>query len=187
MDKLMELVAAKLSPRRFRHSTGVAQVAVELAEKNGLSPHKAFAAGMVHDYARELQVEQLEGLARKLGVEDEISLNQPELLHAPVGAYLIKEELGIDDPEIIQAVSSHTLGRRKMGRLEQIIYLADMIEPHRVYPGVEDLRQIARVGLQQGILGALDHTIKYLVEIGKPIHIRTLEARNYLIMGGKSV
>lgn len=184
MNSVDERVARKLSPKRYQHSVGVAKQAVDLARKNGVSPDQAFVAAMVHDYARELPGEQLLDLARKLGVGDEISLSYPELLHAPVGAHLIRQDLGIGDPEIIQAVSSHTLGRRKMSTLEQIIYLADMIEPSRSYPGVQELREKAQGGLREGILGALDHTVKYLLEQGKPIHIRTVEARNYLIMGG---
>ncbi len=185
MDSLESLMARRLSPKRYNHSLGVAQTAAELAESSGTDRQKARIAGLVHDYARELPTEQLVALARKLGVEDDISLACPELLHGPVGAHLIESELGIEDPEILLAVTSHTLGRRKMGKLEQIIYLADMIEPGRRYPGAERLRELAQSGLQSGILGALDHTLRFLLEAGKPIHIRTIEARNYLLMGGE--
>ncbi len=185
MDRLESLISGKLSPKRFNHSLGVAQTAAELADSSGVDREKARTAGLVHDYARELPTEQLVALARKLGVEDDISLAYPELLHGPVGAYLIKLELGIEDAEILVAVTSHTLGRRKMGTLEQIIYLADMIEPARRYPGVEDLREQAQVDLRSGVLGALDHTLRFLLAKGKPIHVRTIEARNYLLMGGE--
>ena len=185
MDRLESLMAQRLSPKRYNHSLGVAQTAVELAESSGVEREKAWTAGLVHDYARELPAEQLVALARKLEVKDDFALNYPELLHGPVGAYLIKLELGIEDPEILVAVTSHTLGRRKMGKLEQIIYLADMIEPARNYHGVDSLRQQARSDFHSAVLSALDHTLRFLLEEGKPIHIRTIEARNYLLMGGE--
>lgn len=187
VEEIAEIMAQRLTPKRFKHSLGVADTAVKLAEKNAISTEKAYLAGLVHDYARELPKQELLTLAVQVGEDDPVSLASPETLHAPVGSFLIEQELGISDQEILLAVASHTLGRRKMGKLEQIIYLADLIEPNRKFPGVERLRQAAEASLQTGIVLAIEHTIKYLVESGKLIHSRTIDARNYLIMEGNSV
>ena len=40
-----------LSPKRFRHSRGVAETARHLAEKYGADSRKAYVAGWVHDGA----------------------------------------------------------------------------------------------------------------------------------------
>ena len=185
MDSFRDILAKRISPERLAHSLGVAEMAEFLAKQNGVSNEKAYLAGILHDYARELPVDLLKKIAAQIGENDEIQIAYPELLHAPVGAYLLQKELGITDAEVLRAVADHTLGRREMGKLEQILYLADMIEVGRQYPGVEGLRQAAKASLAKGIIAALSQSVIYLVEQGKPIHPRTIEARNYLLMGEK--
>ncbi|MDA8441672.1 MAG: bis(5'-nucleosyl)-tetraphosphatase (symmetrical) YqeK [Peptococcaceae bacterium] len=185
MHILAKTIAQHLSPPRFKHSMGVAQTAALLAQRYGVEPEQAWLAGLVHDYAREMQAVDLLAWAQKLGELDHITQLHKELLHAPVGAHLIKLELGIQDLEIVQAVATHTLGDVNMSTLAKIIFLADMIEPGRKYPGVERLREKGQQSLNEAVLGSIDHTIKYLVAEGKPIHPRTIAARNFLIMGGE--
>lgn len=185
MENLEQLMAQRLSTKRLQHSLGVAETAAKLASAYGADPQKARLAGLVHDYARELPNSELITLARQLNILDPITEAYPELLHAPLGAHLVHTELGISDQNILQAIDSHTLGRRNMSTLEQIIYLADMIEPGRDYEGVEVLRQKAQLDLQDAIISALNHTVRYLLDTGKAVHERTIAARNSLIMGGE--
>jgi predicted HD superfamily hydrolase involved in NAD metabolism len=184
VDNFAKVVELRLSPKRFKHTLGVAETAEELAHATGVCVEKARVAALLHDYARELSPETLKGLAREANLDDQFSLNQPELLHASVGAFLVQRELGVTDQEILDAIISHTVGRRKMNTLEQIIYLADMIEPNRDYAGVQELRAAASQNLKTGVVAALDHTIRYLLNINKPIHLHTIDARNYFLMGG---
>ncbi len=184
MDNFLQVVKERLSPARFQHTVGVIQAAEQLAMRYGVPLERARLAALLHDYAREMAPAKLKLLALEAGVGDKFALDQPELLHAPVGALLVQRELGITDQEILGAINYHTVGRRKMNKLEQIIYLADMIEPNRNYPGVQDLRSAASTGLAQGLVAALEHTIRYLLEKKKPIDVRTIEARNYFITGG---
>ena len=65
--------------------------------------------------------------------------------------------------------------------LEKIIFLADLIEPGRDYPGVEKLRALAEKDLDRAVLKALDNNIIYIVTKGQLIHPNTIEARNYII------
>ena len=66
--------------------------------------------------------------------------------------------------------------------LDKIIYLADVIEPGRSFKGVEDIRKVARIDLDQAVLTALDQNIRYIVKGGGVIHPATIPARNELLL-----
>ena len=96
---------------------------------------------------------------------------------------MIKEIYGVDDSEIAQAIWRHTVGGRDMTALDKIIYFADMIEPHRDYPGVEHLRELAKTAaLDEMILEGLSESIIFIVHKHSLIHHDTVTARNQLLM-----
>jgi len=105
----------------------------------------------------------------------------PVLWHAPVGAEAVREELGIDDEEVLDAIRFHTTGRPGMSLLEKVIFLADYIEPGRSFSGVEEVRRLARENLDRAILKALDNTILYLIERGFKVYPQTLLTRNDML------
>ena len=57
-----------------------------------------------------------------------------ELWHGPVGAIIARNEFGIEDEDILNAIRFHTTGRAGMSTLEKLIYVSDMIEPGRNFP-----------------------------------------------------
>ena len=71
-----------------------------------------------------------------------------------------------------------------MSLLTKIIYLADYIEPGRKFAGVNKLRELAYESrdLNKALLLGLDRTIKRVVDKGKLLHPKTIEARNYLLI-----
>ena len=74
-------------------------------------------------------------------------------------------------------------GRRifpDMTVLEKVIYLADFIEPTRDFPGVDALRRTVWEDLDRGLLMGLEMTVEEMEEMGNPIHVNTLAARDYL-------
>ena len=68
-----------------------------------------------------------------------------------------------------------------MGKLAQIIFLADAIEPGREYPGVEELRAIARDGLRCAVAACLKGQLAYLAQNGRLIHPRGVATYNSFI------
>ena len=96
------------------------------------------------------------------------------VLHAEAGAKIASSEYGIDDPEILQAIRLHTTGDRNMTGLDKIIYVADMIEPSRTYPGVEILRQ--ETDLDQLTLLALRQSISFVQKKKQTVHPATYRA-----------
>lgn len=177
------IIRFKLSERRFKHSLRMADTARELAEYYGADIDKIYIAGLLHDYAKGISGDELLAIAEENGlIEDEIERYIPDILHAPVGAHLLEKELGIGDQEILNAVKYHTLGSTKMKTMDKIMFLADMIEPGRDYPGMERIRCLAFRDLNQGMLVGLESTLKYCIAQGRLIHPRTVLVRNHFLM-----
>lgn len=181
---LEERLKPHLGERLYRHSRGVADTAETLAARYGADGRKARLAGLVHDFGKGYTPEQLLKEARRIGLElDPVTLSEAKLLHAPVGAALLPVELGITDAEIAGAVAYHTTGRAGMSSLEKIVYLADMIEPGRSFPGVEEIRKLAGHDLDRALLQAVEHTLKHVLDRGLLMHPRSVEFRNCLLAG----
>ena len=103
----------------------------------------------------------------------------PQVLHAYTAAGVARYEYGLDD-EIYGAIYWHTVGHAQMTKLEKIIYLADMIEPTRRYPGVEALRETAAQDLDRALLDAFAQTMRFVLDRHGLIHPSTVEAYNDL-------
>jgi predicted HD superfamily hydrolase involved in NAD metabolism len=179
----IQIVHGRLSERRFQHSLNVAHLAAELAVSFGVDSEKAFLVGILHDYAKDLTADELLLIAEDNGlIDNEVERHTPDLLHAPVGAWLLEKELGIKDSEILEAVRVHTLGSVNMSILDKIIFLADMIEPDRnTYPDLDRLRQLSSWDLDGAILLGLESTIRYCLNLQLILHPRTVIVRNIFL------
>lgn len=177
----------RLGPGLFAHSLGVEKTAAALAHQWGADLEKARVAAFLHDYGRAYSYEDLEYFAKKMNPPlDEIVFAEPALLHAPVGAWLVKENLGIEDAAVMEAISCHTTGKAEMGKLAKIVYLADLIEPGRHFPGIAKIREIAGKGLDDGVLAAVEHTLLCVLNKGSLIHPDSVCLRNALLLAGLS-
>ena len=67
-----------------------------------------------------------------------------------------------------------------MTTLAKVVFLADMIEPGRDFPGVEELRRLAAKDLDAAMLTAYSNTIKYLLDGNLLIHPRCIAGYNEL-------
>ena len=174
----------KLSPKRYQHSLGVAKTAESLAKHYGADAQKAYLAGLVHDYAKEIPTEETLLLLREKYAffPDAMALRRPRLLHAPLGACMVQHRFGIYDPEVLDAIRYHTTGKANMSLLAKIIYIADFIEPNRSYPDVEKLREMAYEDIDKAILFAIDYTIRTLMDQQMVIHPDTMHCRNDVVV-----
>jgi nicotinate-nucleotide adenylyltransferase len=104
----------------------------------------------------------------------------PDLTHSFLGAELARVEFGINDSEILNAIAYHTTGRKKMSRLEKLLYVADMIEPNREpYRVLNELRALARKNLDDAFFEGLHHKIEYTNKKKKHVHPLSKEALEY--------
>lgn len=179
----MTRLKLKLPPKLYEHCAGVADTAVKLAKLLGVDEEKASLAGWLHDCARDYTTADLLAFARIHGIEaDKYALAQPILLHGPVGAVLA-QTWGISDSEVLSAIRNHTLGYPGISLLEQIIYVADKIEPNRNYPGIDELRTLTYSDFQSGLLHAVSQSIVYVLEKKQIVHPLTVTFWNWLVEG----
>lgn len=166
-----DLAQRSMSEKRFRHTLGVVEKGRELATRHGLDTEKAQIAGYLHDLKKEVPLPQQVEMARRWKLlkypEDE---SAPYVLHGPLAAYWLKHEYGYKDSEVLAAIAQHTLGAPGMGRLEMLIYSADLTEPNRVFPKVDKLRQSLYDNLETGTLLCVEHTLEYLKSNNLKIH-----------------
>lgn len=172
-----------LSEKRYYHSVCVSKAATELAKKYGSDPLKAQTAGILHDIMKDTPPEQQLEKMKHYGIKlTEVELAAPKLWHAMLGTEYLRNELHIEDTEILNAVRYHTTGRRNMTLLERVLFMADFISADRDYPGVEELRKAAQKDMNTALLEGLSYTISDLANSGKPIHPDTLEAYNQMAL-----
>lgn len=187
IQDIRQRVQAALSEKRFKHTMGVADEAVQLAKRWGANMNRAYLAGLLHDYAKEISKEETFRILCQCGLEG-VCINMrycPALLHGPLAARLAMTEFDIKDPEVLDAIYYHTTGRANMSLLEKIIYVADFIEPNRCFDGVDDVRRLAYEDIDRAALAEADRTIALSVERGHYLHSDTVEARNYLLIKTK--
>src|SRR5690606_5450316 len=141
------------------------------------------AAAWLHDVAKELPQDTLLKLAERFGIifDDEMA-HMPHLWHAPVAAELARREFGVSDPDVLAAVRHHPTGRAGMSPLERIVFLADLIEPGRSFPGVDELRRLSTEDLDAALLAAYDGLIRYVLDKGGLLHSDTVAARNEILL-----
>lgn len=179
----LELLEKRLKSSRFKHTCGVVTTAYKMAKHYGADAHKVMVAAALHDYAKNMNPEDLLNYAEQKNLAiDRVMRSSGELLHGLVGAKMVADELQIHDEEILNAIAYHTIGRRDMSLIEKIVYLADAIEPGRSeYLGLDALRELAYSDLDMAILVSVTGTLNYVLERGLPIHPNSLELYNSLV------
>ena len=182
-EEALSIVRDCLKPGHFRHSVGVAETAEKLALLWGADPEKAFLAGILHDYAKDMEEDRLIAVAVDNGLlKEDWQRDIPEVLHGGVGAVLLEQEQKITDSAILSAIRNHTLGSPHMPILDEIVLVADMIEPYsRSAAEFGPIRALAEVDLQQAVLAALNATLSYCLKQKKLIHPQTVITRNYYV------
>lgn len=182
LDEYVKIVSARLKTSRLNHTIGVMNKAAQLAELHNCSKEKAMLAGLLHDYAKNLSREELEEYINKHDIEvDKESAMNINLMHGIVGAYMVSEELLIDDKEILDAISYHTFGREGMSLLEKVVFLADAIEDGRQYQGVDKIREISESNLDQAIILSIENTLMHVLKSGDIVHLNSIRLRNELL------
>lgn len=175
----------KLKPKRFKHSLGVVKEAVKLGNIYGVDELKCRIAGITHDCAKYYDDGALIENAEKYGIAiDNIFYNCPDLLHGPVAAMYSRDNFGINDEDILNAISYHTTGRANASILEKVVYLADIIEESRDFPEISKIRKMALKNLDEALIMSCNCTISYIMKKNFLIHPLTIEFRNSLLLKG---
>lgn len=176
--EIAERILPMLTTKRLKHTMGVRDEAVKLAKIYGQDQVKAELASICHDIFRGRTIKELNDLVRHYGLSEKY-LNNANLSHGKLAACFMRDELGIEDAETLNAVSYHTTGRENMSQLEKIVFIADAVEPGRDYPGVEEIRNCVYENMDKACYLSLKGTVEHLVAGGmnlEDIDIDTLNA-----------
>ncbi len=178
--RVLYWLKGQVSETRIRHILRVEQFAIELAQLHNLDVEKAAQAALMHDLAKFFKPKRLLNMAIAEGLEiDPVEESNPHLLHAEAGAIVARDEFGVIDAEVLDAIRHHTLGNPEMSLLSCVVYLADGLEPGRgATPELEELRDLSRQDLIQATWRVADASLRHLIQAGHLIHPRTVQTRN---------
>lgn len=181
MKKIDKYLKKHLTKERYHHTLGVAYTATSLAMRynpdtsNSDFVRKAELAGLLHDCAKCMENKKKIKVCNKNNIEySSFEAENAYLLHGKVGAFIAQSKFGIDDKDILNAITWHTTGRPNMSLLEKIIYIADYIEPsRRPIPELDEIRKLAFEDIDMAMKKILSNTLKYLNQKNSPIDSMT--------------
>ncbi|MBR2770192.1 MAG: bis(5'-nucleosyl)-tetraphosphatase (symmetrical) YqeK [Solobacterium sp.] len=120
---------------RAGHSREVAKLSKELAQFHHLDDFLAWEAGLLHDITKAWSKEKGEEI---------LKVYAPEILEYPAPVYhsytapvFLKTAMGIQNHQVLHAIETHTLGTGR-SPLDEILYIADKIEPTRGYDATKE-------------------------------------------------
>lgn len=171
----------------YDHCVRTMETAVDIARSAGADESACAVAGLLHDYCRHFPGTRLLKLAAELGIVfGDVERHRPLLLHGPVASELVSRDLGVTDHRILDAIRYHTTGRAGMCAVEQVVYVADKVEPGK-FPTLRlSLEGPGRGAdgeepLKRFLVEHANDTILRLVKAGAAIHPLVVEMRNWII------
>ena len=190
-DKILDLqkkMKKKLNEYRYEHTLGVMYTSAALAMRHGVDLEQALVAGLLHDCAKCYSDEKKFELCEKYGVVlTEVERQNTALIHAKLGAVLAREKYGIDSEDVCQAIATHTTGAPAMEPLQQIVFIADYIEPHRDRARhLEEIRYTAFHNLDRACEMILTDTLNYLSDSPNTVDPMTQETYEYYHQKGET-
>ncbi len=184
IEKIKEDLKQILSEKRYIHSIGAMEKAIELAKVYGEDEEKLALTALTHDIAKEMTVEEY----YKYAEENNVELSKDDkmctsVLHGIIGADIVKKKYGFTD-EMCRAIYYHTTGITNMTTFEKIIFLADKVEERTRPKDKADVIKniIKQKGLDEAILWiADDYTIPKAIKNRGILHPNTINVRNEII------
>lgn len=178
--RLRAVSYSMMRAKRIPHVQGTEEEAARLAQRWGANVEHARRAAILHDCTKYLTMDEHLALCERYNIPlDALELQAEKLLHAKTGAALAHHLFGEPEP-VCGAIYYHTTGKANMSLLEKILYIADYMEPHRDFPGVDDLRRLAYEDLDKAIVMGCEMSVAEMQEKGREVHPNTLAALEFL-------
>jgi len=177
-ESVLNRVQAAMSDKRYQHVLRVEQTAIQLAKEYGADVEKVSIAAITHDYAKEQSDPEMRDMIISENMDLELLEFGSNIWHGPVGSILVKKQLRVQDEEILEAISNHTIGSPHMSLVEKILYIADYIEPGRDFPEADKARAKAENSLEETIAYIAKETMKNLIENNKKVYPLAIETYN---------
>ncbi len=182
------MLESRLSEYRLLHSISVSNTAAMMAKRYNIDVGKARLAGLLHDWDKNYNDEQLFKRVVDFGIEVGWRIeDMGSILHALTGAEAVKREFPELSSDIIQAIARHTTGAVNMSELDIIIYVADMIEPLRSQGNLTPLRvAVGKIPLDELFLKSFEVSMRHLIKRHRFIHPESLEVWNAYVAKERS-
>ncbi len=188
MAGLQDLLEQKVSllPRGLQqHISRVVSVAEHLARHHGIDEETTKLGALAHDLARAMKGEELLRMARELKVPiHPVEERVPTLLHGPVAAEILRQQEGLDDDSIHEAIYWHSTAHPGLDAAGKVVFLSDKLDPKKIdrYPYLPQLAELAESSLDKAVLDFLDRELAALFRQGSLVHPTSVETRNQLLM-----
>lgn len=150
---------------RLKHIFGVRSVAVELARIHHANVYEVEVASLLHDVMKNASYEAQLDVIKDPVVIDYFK-DVPVAYHAAAGYYYAKDNLGITNPTILEAIFYHMWGKIDMSLETMIVCVSDFCEPNRIYPKAKEIYKLAKVDIELAFIEAIGSTIDYLRKQG---------------------
>lgn len=169
-EKVRRYVKKSVSEKRYSHSVRTAEMCRKLCALYGLDEKTGYFAGISHDMCKNFKPEQLLSLAKEDGADvSELERKKPSLLHGRAAAVLLKNDFGVTDSSVLEAVANHTFGKTGMCSLAKVLYAADKIEPGREHVTEDYLARLLALSLDGLVKAVLKENIDYLRKKGSAV------------------
>lgn len=172
-------------PQRLAHSLSVAYTAEEMALLYGVDAFQARVAGILHDWDKALTTEELKADAHAMGIDlgVDMSLVIP-LLHGLTAARRLRSSYPELPEPVFAAIERHTMAAVEMAPLDQVLFVADGIEPLRGdAKGIREVRELVGVAsLGELFWRSFVGGIVYVLETNRYLYPGTLEIYNALAL-----
>ncbi|HHX36732.1 MAG TPA: HD domain-containing protein, partial [Clostridiaceae bacterium] len=143
-----QLMWRRMSFFRLLHSVSTAMTALRLACRFGADPDKTVVAAMLHDISKERPDPKL---LQEVSADAAWWTGYPAVMHGPMGAAYVRSHLKIEDVEILDAISHHTILRPEANLIEKIVFLSDKIEPGRKFKDLDPIKKAAATDLDRAV------------------------------------
>lgn len=167
IDEIKNDLKDILTEFRYEHSLLTAIEAKDLASYYNIDSDKAYLAGLVHDIAKDLSIDQVNYYIDKYNIKD--FDNYEDVLHAEIGYYIVKEKYNLDE-DICNSVRYHSLGNIDMTLFDKIIFIADKIGRSNRNKDLENVKLMAYKDIDSAIMMCLEYVKNKLDRINKPFH-----------------
>lgn len=169
----MVFLEQNLTPARLQHSLEVMTVMGNLAEAHGLDLVQALTVGLLHDAAKDMPASEMLKLAHEAHFDFHYPCEwTPMYLHGPVGAWLMHEKLGVDDPAVLEAVYRHTWVEGSHwadSKLTWCMRFADFLAPSRSWRTFN--RRLEPAAFDPARFGeARSLVTQRAISLGDPVH-----------------
>lgn len=167
---LFTLLERYLSAARIAHCANTAALSYGLCVRFGCDVLAGFTAGLLHDVARELPLDTMKSFAAADGCPFRPwEIEYPVLLHGRAGAVIARNEAGIENEAILDAVRDHTTGKPGMGVIARIVYVSDYLEPGRQFHAGNERESVLARNLHEIMLHVTEQKLRMQARKGRTV------------------